>query len=57
MKKFDLKNQIRKDYLLSTASLDDSKCKKGHSYQVIKETNSNGLIEKTWACKKCGREL
>ena len=41
---------------LSSSRLDDSKCKKGHSY--IETTYKSGnLIRSEWKCRKCGREL
>jgi hypothetical protein len=41
---------------LSSSRLDDSKCKKGHSY-VETKLNGGSLIRSEWKCRKCGREL
>ena len=41
---------------LSSSRLDDSKCKKGHSY-VQTTYKSGNLIRSEWKCRKCGREL
>lgn len=41
---------------IRSSSLDDSKCKKGHSY-AKEEYRSGNFISSKWICKNCGREL
>lgn len=38
-------------------SLDDSKCKKGHSYVKWHHDEGGNLVKAFWKCRNCNREL
>lgn len=52
-----LKQTVRE--MVMSSSLDDSKCRKGHSYrkETVDIKKGEILLKPKWVCVKCGREL